>query len=129
MKAVRLHEFHQPPVVDDIPEQVEIATKMLTKLGYTVTSSPSGEKAVEFARACKPDLVVLDMIMPGGIDGLETYRQITGIHPRQKVIIASGFAESERVKEAQRLGAGSYVQKPYTMENIGVAVRRELDKT
>lgn len=115
-------------VVDDMPEQAEIAAKMLTKLGYTVTMSSSGEAAVEFVRHNKPDLVVLDMIMPGGIDGLEAYKKIIEIHPGQKVIIVSGFSESDQVKAVQLLGAGSYVQKPYTLEKIGVAVRMELDK-
>jgi DNA-binding NtrC family response regulator len=50
------------------------------------------------------------------------------MHPRQKAIIASGFSETDRVKEAQRLGAGAYVKKPYTLEKIGISVRDELKK-
>jgi PAS domain S-box-containing protein len=115
-------------VVDDMPEQAEIATKMLAKLGYKVTSVASGEAAVESIRLKKPDLVVLDMIMPGGMDGLDTYRRIIEISPGQRVVITSGFSESERVKTVQQLGAGSYIRKPYTMEKFGVAVRKELDK-
>lgn len=116
-------------VVDDMPEQVEIATKMLTKLGYNVTSAANGEEAVESVRGKKPDLVVLDMVMPGGMDGLDTYRRIIEISPGQRVVITSGFSESERVRTAQQLGAGSYIRKPYTMEKFGIAVRRELDKS
>lgn len=115
-------------VVDDLPEQAEIATKMLNKLGYNVSSAASGEAALEFMQNNKPDLVVLDMIMPGGIDGLDTYKRIIDIYPDQRVVITSGFSESERVRAAQQLGAGSYIQKPYTMEKFGVAIRRELDR-
>ena len=115
-------------IVDDMPEQVEIASLMLSKLGYSVSSAVSGEAAVEFLRRRRPDLVVLDMIMPGGMDGLETYRQMIKIHPDLKVVITSGFSESERVRSVQQLGAVSYVQKPYTMERFGVVVRRELDR-
>lgn len=115
-------------VVDDMPEQAEIATRMLAKLGYDVASVASGEAALESIRRNKPDLVVLDMIMPGGMDGLDTYKRIIEIHPGQRVVITSGFSESERVKAAQQLGAGSYVRKPYTMEKFGVAVRKELDR-
>jgi PAS domain S-box-containing protein len=115
-------------VVDDMPEQIEIASKMLTKLGYRVDTATSGEEAVAFLRSNKVDLIVLDMIMPGGIDGLETYKQIKEIHPGQKVVIASGFSESERVVMLQKLGAGEYIQKPYTLERFGVAVRKELDR-
>jgi DNA-binding NtrC family response regulator len=115
-------------VVDDMPEQIEIASKMLSKLGYRVATATSGEEAVAYLRDNKVDLVVLDMIMPGGMDGLETYKRIKEIHPGQRVIIASGFSESERVVMLQRLGAGEYVQKPYTLERFGVAVRQELDR-
>jgi DNA-binding NarL/FixJ family response regulator len=73
------------------------------------------------------DLLVLDMVMLPGMDGLETYKRIVSLHPGQKAIIASGFSESERVKSLQELGAGAYIRKPYTMEKIGIAVRRELD--
>jgi two-component system, cell cycle sensor histidine kinase and response regulator CckA len=62
------------------------------------------------------------------MDGLDTYKSILQIHPKQKAIIVSGFSESERVKEAQMLGAGAYVKKPYVIENIGMAIRKELDK-
>ncbi len=72
------------------------------------------------------DLLILDMIMDPGIDGLDTYKQIIQFHPSQKAIIASGYSETDRVKEAQRLGAGTYVKKPYTIEKIGIAVQAEL---
>jgi len=49
------------------------------------------------------------------------------LHPRQKAIIASGFSETDRMKKTQRLGAGTYVKKPYVLEKIGIAVRNELD--
>ena len=51
---------------------------------------------------------------------------ILEINPDQKAIIASGFSEADRVKEAQKLGAGAYVKKPYLKEKIGVAIRDEL---
>jgi len=68
------------------------------------------------------------MIMDPEIDGLETYKRILELHPGQKAIIASGFSETERVKEAQRLGAGKYIKKPYTFGKIGLAVKEELGK-
>ena len=74
------------------------------------------------------DLLLLDMIMDPGIDGLDTYRRILEKHPRQRAVVASGYSETERVKEARRLGAGPYVKKPYVLETIGLAVRNELDR-
>jgi len=115
-------------IVDDVEEQREIASRILNKLGYSVTSVSSGEEAVDYMKNNSADLLVLDMIMDPGIDGLETYKRIRGLHPGQKAIIASGFSETDRVKEAQRLGAGKYVKKPYTLEKIGLAVKEELKK-
>jgi len=115
-------------VVDDVEEQRKIATLMLKKLGYEVNSVPGGEEAVQFLQDHSADLIVLDMIMDPGIDGLETYKQILDIHPNQKAIIASGFSETWRVKEALRMGAGAYVKKPYTIDKIGQAVIAELGK-
>lgn len=114
-------------VVDDVDEQRNIATMLLKRLGYSVTAVPSGEEAVDIMTNHDVDLLILDMIMDPGIDGLETYRKILKFNPNQKAIIVSGFSETERVKEAQKLGAGRYVRKPYLMEKIGKAVRAELD--
>ncbi|MBW1869235.1 MAG: hypothetical protein JRI73_08055 [Deltaproteobacteria bacterium] len=66
--------------------------------------------------------------MDPGMDGLDTYKKIIEIHPGQKAIIASGFSESDRVKEVQRLGAGTYIRKPFLLKNIGLAVKGELEK-
>jgi PAS domain S-box-containing protein len=115
-------------VVDDVNDQREIATEMLQRLGYKVAAMKSGEDAVEYLRENRADLLVLDMIMDPGIDGLETYRRILEIHPRQKAIITSGFSESERVMEARRLGVGDYVKKPYLIEKLGLAVKQALKR-
>lgn len=114
-------------VVDDVQEQREIAAGMLRKLNYSVVTVESGEQAIEYMKTHAADLLVLDMIMDPGIDGLETYRRILENHPGQKAIIASGFSETDRVRATQRLGAGSYLRKPYTMEKLGLAVKRELE--
>jgi CheY-like chemotaxis protein len=116
-------------VVDDVPQQREIATRIISMLGYLVTSVASGEEALDFLKEYRVDLVVLDMIMDPGIDGLETYRQILQHQPHQKAIITSGFAETARVRTAQNLGAGAYVKKPYTVETLGTAIRHALAKS
>jgi two-component system, cell cycle sensor histidine kinase and response regulator CckA len=113
-------------VVDDVREQREIASKMLTQLGYQVDAVSSGEEAIRYITSNHADLIILDMIMAPGIDGLDTYKKINQLKPRQKAIIASGFSETRRVKEAQKLGAGQYIKKPYSMEKIGLAIQSEL---
>ncbi|MFH2044316.1 MAG: response regulator [Pseudomonadota bacterium] len=115
-------------IVDDVKQQLEIATEILTKLGYSVNSVSSGEKAVEYLKDNKADLLILDMIMEPGIDGLVTYQKISEINPGQKAIIVSGFSETHRVKATQELGAGTYIKKPYTIKEMGVAVKYELCK-
>ena len=115
-------------VVDDIHEQREIAFGMLNKLGYNVKTISSGEEAIEYIKSNDVDLVVLDMIMDPGISGLETYTEMVKIRPDQKAIITSGFAETADVKKAQKLGAGKYIKKPYTLEKIGIAIKEELEK-
>ncbi len=115
-------------IVDDVEQQREIASEMLKALGYCVRTVSSGEEAVEYLKTNPVDLVILDMIMDPGIDGLETYRRIIRFRPGQKAVIASGFSETQRVREAQRLGAGAYVKKPFLSDKIGPAIRAELDK-
>jgi CheY-like chemotaxis protein len=115
-------------VVDDVQAQREIASGILTQLGYSVATVASGEEAVDHVTNNSVDLMVLDMIMDPGIDGLDTYKKIIELRPRQEAIITSGFSETERVKECQKLGAGEYVQKPYTFEKIGMAVKNAINK-
>ena len=66
--------------------------------------------------------------MPDGIDGAETYGQILEFSPNQKAIILSGFSGSDRVLEAQKMGAGAFVRKSVTKSIIAAAVRKEIDR-
>jgi len=116
-------------VVDDVASQRDISSKMLETLGYSCEAFSSGEEAIEHLKANEADLIVLDMIMDPGINGRETYERIIKIHPDQKAIIVSGYAETEEVIKAQQLGAGKYIKKPLTLEKIGVAVKEELMKS
>ncbi|MFH0730739.1 MAG: ATP-binding protein [Pseudomonadota bacterium] len=113
-------------VVDDVKDQRKIANSILTKLGYRVTTVSSGEEAVEYLAQHSADLLVLDMIMDPGMDGLETYKKVIALHPGQKAIITSGYSETQRVREAQKLGVGDYLKKPYAIEKLGAAVKKQL---
>ncbi len=66
--------------------------------------------------------------MDPGINGRETYSRIIKIHPNQKAVIVSGFAETDEVKEAQKLGAGKYIKKPVSLAKLGLTVKEELEK-
>jgi len=82
---------------------------MLIKLGYNAEAVSSGEEAIEYLKEHPVDLIVLDMVMPKGINGRETYEQIIKIRPGQKAVIASGYAKTKEVDTAQALGAGKYI--------------------
>jgi len=115
-------------VVDDDQVQQDVTVKLLLKLGYQANAVNSGEKAIEFLKDNPQDLLILDMVMPEGIDGAETYQKTLEINPSQKAIIVSGFAESERVEMALRLGVGAFIRKPLTLKTIALAARKELDR-
>ncbi|MEW6387546.1 MAG: PAS domain S-box protein [Thermodesulfobacteriota bacterium] len=116
-------------VVDDVEDQRHLAQRILTKLGYRVDTVAGGLQAIEYLKQRMVDLVILDMIMDPGLDGLETYKKMKELSLNPKTIITSGFTETERVKEAMSLGAGAYLKKPYTIETLGLAVRTELDRS
>jgi signal transduction histidine kinase/ActR/RegA family two-component response regulator len=113
-------------VVDDQEDQRMIACAMLTKLGYKADAVPSGEEAVLYVKRNPVDLLLLDMIMVPGMDGRATYEEVVRSYPGQKAVIASGYSLTDDVKAAQRLGAGRYIKKPYTIETLGIAVKDEL---
>ncbi len=115
-------------IVDDEPGPREIADQYLKKLNYKVDKVDSGEDAVKLFKRKRHDLVILDMLLENGIDGLDTFRKLSKIDSNIKAIIVSGFSETERVREAQRMGAGDYIKKPYTFRELGLAVKRELER-
>jgi PAS domain S-box-containing protein len=116
-------------VVDDSSDQRELAAELLASLGYNVHTVTNGREAVEALSSARVDLVVLDMILEPGFDGLDTYRQIKRLHPQQKCVIISGFSATDRVDEMQRLGAGGYIRKPYTRDTLNRVIRQTLDCT
>jgi len=113
-------------LVDDDAEQRLLGNTILTTLGYKVETVASGEKALDLLRSKSFDLVLLDMIMEPGMDGLETYQHIVAIRPDQKVLIVSGYSETERMEKALELGVRGYIKKPYTLEEIAATLHKEL---
>jgi CheY-like chemotaxis protein len=126
-------------VVDDVKEQLYLSSRVLRDLGYDVVTASSGREALEFfqkhdeakyvnGKKTPFDLVMLDMVLGEGADGLDAYEEIVKVCPEQKCIIVSGYSETDRVRRARELGAGRFVSKPFTLEKLGSAVRAELDK-
>ncbi len=121
-------------VVDDEEEQRKNIVRWLRSCGYQVLAAANGRAAFDIFRnetgpsEAPIDLVLLDMIMGDEWDGLDTYRNILTVKSKQKAIIISGLSITNRIQDALRLGAGQYLQKPCALEEIGKAIRLELDK-
>lgn len=113
-------------IVDDVKTQLDISSEMLEKLNYITKTVKSGEEAIKYLEAHSVDLILLDMIMEPGMSGKETYEEIIKLHPNQRAILVSGFAETSEVAATQKLGAGNFIKKPFTIPQIGLAIKEEM---
>jgi signal transduction histidine kinase len=113
-------------VVDDIEEQRELTEAVLVRLGYKVLTCATGQAAVALVENQKVDAVLIDMVMDTGWDGLQTFEELARTQPGIKSILVSGFAETEQVLKAQKLGAGPFQRKPFTIESLGQKIMDTL---
>jgi two-component system, cell cycle sensor histidine kinase and response regulator CckA len=114
-------------VVDDAPEQRKVCKSILSSLGYRVKTVSSGEEAIEYLKEYGVELVLLDMLMEPGMDGLETYRNIKEMQGDLPVLIVSGYCENDRVDQAFSLGVRGLIKKPYTVQEIASKVKKEFE--
>jgi len=115
-------------VVDDVEAQRKLATRLLKQLGYRVAQAESGQAALDYIQREHVDLVLLDMIMDPGWNGLETYLHLIKVRPHLRCVICSGYADQESMEEADALGLQDRIMKPYTVEKLSVTVREVLDR-
>ncbi|MBT3293865.1 MAG: response regulator [Verrucomicrobia bacterium] len=113
-------------VVDDEPAQRLIAQHILQRLNYRAETAASGEEAVTHLETHPVDLVLLDMIMPRGMDGQETYVKLAAIQPDLKAVVASGFADLDTIRRMRDVGVMRYIEKPYTMASLAREIYAEL---
>lgn len=111
-------------IVENEENLCKMLAYMLKKLGYNVKTVKSGEHAIKYLNSNPADLVLLNMAMKTELSTLETYRRISKIHSQQKAVLIGGDNETNQVRELQKLGAGTYVKKPYTIDKIGVAIKK-----
>ncbi len=114
-------------VVDDEPHIRDIACQMLHFLGYKADAASSGNNAIESVRNTQFDLIVLDMLMEPGINGRQTYEEILKLNPNQQAIVASGFPETSDVKATFQLGANGFIKKPFSISQLGIAIKKALN--
>jgi PAS domain S-box-containing protein len=119
-------------IVDDESSLRFTLKLFLHKLGYTVDEAIHGHEALDIIKKTlsqpdtKYDLIILDMLMETGFDGLDTYEAILKLYPDQKVIVVSGYANDARAEAAQKLGA-NWLGKPFARDDLAKAVRNCLD--
>jgi DNA-binding NtrC family response regulator len=114
-------------VIDDEERQRTICSQLLTSFGYNVSTVASGEEALEYLETHTVDLLILDMILGEGLTGRQTYAEATKRFPGLKAIIVSGFSADTEVQETQMIGAGHFVKKPFTIQQLGTAIRESLN--
>jgi two-component system KDP operon response regulator KdpE len=108
-------------VDDELPIQ-RILRRNLSVSGYDVLIADDGEQAVEMARAHQPDLILLDLCLPGEIDGLEVCRQVR-LSMQTPIIVLSALTEEKQKVEALDLGADDYLTKPFSNDELQARVR------
>ena len=114
-------------LVDDLPENLKILRQTLEPEGYLILVAPSGQIALRVARSTHPDLILLDVQMPG-LDGFETCRHLKSEAATQDipVIFVTGRAETEAVVEGFRAGGVDYIVKPFQSEEVLARVQTHL---
>ncbi len=115
-------------VVDDEPGMLKYLQTVLELDSYRVTTATNGTEALEKVQRCNPDLVLLDVVMPGS-DGLETLQRIREARPSTKVVMLSCVRDTRKVAQAMRLGAQDYLSKPVQKEEMEEVLRFCLENT
>jgi len=115
-------------VVDDEEDFVETLVNRLKKRTIDAVGAPSGEDALELLGNREFDVVILDIKMPGGMDGIETLKEIKKIQPLSEVILLTGHASVESSIEGMRCGAFDYVLKPIKLEELFPKIAQAFEK-
>src|ERR1700722_14904015 len=115
-------------LVDDEPGMVRYLRPLLEVDEYTVETASTGEEALQrVEKGLRPDLVLLDLLMPG-IDGLQTLEQLRQIVPGLKVVMLSCVSDTRKVVQAIRLGAHDYLTKPFQKAELDTVIDQCLGK-
>jgi len=115
-------------VVDDEKAFVETLVNRLNKRDIDSTGVLSGEEALEVMKKKLFDVIILDIKMPGGMDGIEALREMKKIQPLAEVILLTGHASVETSIEGMKLGAFDYLLKPIKLEDLMVKMAEAFEK-
>ena len=115
-------------IIDDEPNICESLQGALGDEGYSVETALSGEEGLRCLAARQINLVFLDILMPGGIDGIETLRRIKQSSPDTEVIMITGHGTFDLALEAGKLGGLDFLGKPLSLDTVLKKVEREVQK-
>ena len=119
-------------VIDDNPDVVDILVTCLRGEGYGMLSALTSDEGLKLVILSRPDLVLLDILMPG-LNGVDVLKRIRSIAPTTKVIIVTGNADLRLAREALELGALAYIDKPfdlaYLKRVVAMALQSETETT
>ncbi len=115
-------------IVDDAPDTLDIIQKLLSFEGYEVILAATGEDGVKKVEEEKPDVVLMDISLPG-INGTEALKRIRTINPIQSVIMLTAFATVENAIQALKEGASDFVKKPFENEHLIHIVNQAVEKS
>ena len=113
-------------IVDDEVEICEFLKSFFEDRDFKVAVAHDGAKALEMAGLFQPEVVLLDIQMPG-MDGLQALKKIKEMHPKVKVIMVTAVETQEKIEEAMRLGADNYITKPLSLEYLEKDVQDKID--
>ena len=124
----RENNERQPVILfaDDDPVCLDVGIKILQKLGYKVLDARDGKEAIDvfLNNQLEVDLVILDMKMPH--NGGKTFFQLKKINANVKVIVASGYAEDQQIKEMMEQGCSGFILKPYGIDALSQKILNAL---
>ncbi len=112
-------------VIDDDPGMLELMEAYFSQQGYRVFGVRNGEDALGTLDDTQPDLIILDLVLPG-MGGLDVLRQLKQILPRVPVVMVSGHGQAPNIVESMRRGASDFLPKPFELEELDLALRNVL---
>jgi DNA-binding NtrC family response regulator len=114
-------------IVDDEPNIRRMVGAVLIGEGYEVSDAPDGATAIDRARESEPDVALLDLMMPGALDGMATLARLRQIAPDTPVVMMSGRAGLSDAVQATRLGAFTFLEKPLSPEGVILAIASAME--
>ncbi|MEM5769087.1 MAG: response regulator, partial [Bacillota bacterium] len=112
-------------VIDDEKNMRWVLERGLKDCGHRIDTAASGLEGLERAKLHEPDLVILDLKMPG-IDGLETLKRLKELYPRLPVVMTTAHGTVETAIEAMKCGAADYIIKPFDLEEMKIVIEKNL---